>query len=108
MTQSLFYLLNSSEACSKTGSLQQLLKWNQVDLNGDRNPDLQAIVKSGVYLRRGATPKAPCDGQLFTGPSRNYTLEYTFDGAQFMPTKATREMITELLKDNPNFLGPID
>jgi|GEM_PF-1198676 len=102
--QQLFSTSDSSGACLESGSVQELLEWKQIKLNGDRYPDLRATVKSGVYTR-DTTQKDACSVVLKAGSVRTYTLEYSFDGAKFTPTQATRGFLKQLLKDNPDLLG---
>ncbi|WP_425147849.1 hypothetical protein [Deinococcus sp.] len=99
----LFILEDSTQACLRTASVQTLLSWQQVKLNGDALPDLRVKVRSG-FGKTGLTPEQ-CGDSVPGIPTRAYTLDYLFDGRNFVPTQATRAVLKQLLKDNPYLLG---
>ena len=101
--RALFLLEDSTGACLSTATVQSLLSWQQVNLNGDALPDLRVKLRSGSG-KTGQTSEQ-CGALVPNISTRPYTLEYTFDGKHFTPTQSTRATIKQLLKDNPYLLG---
>ena len=100
--QTLFYAEDSRVTCSPFESVQKLLEWKQVAARAGGYPGLRATVASAAYQRLPPRAGSSCTGTLVTSKSRNYTLEYSFDGRRFTPTEATEKLFGPLLKDNPD------
>ncbi|TSA86479.1 hypothetical protein FNU79_07500 [Deinococcus detaillensis] len=106
LAQNFFSTYDTSQACSPTGSIQQIVNWKLLAKSGSAS-GLEVRIKSATFTRPRDDTKVhdPCVGKLSAAPSRTYLLTYAFNGGRFALLPAARPALAALKHDNPEFGG---